>query len=267
MVIGPRPLSEFLAARPPRRPPPPDHFTCWDCQDTGRISPLANPIRPVRLPYHSDEGWRAALNLGMLRLPSVECVCVPALPTLPERLLKASGLGQRRSMTFDALEIDSPEYRRSVDALCSWAREPLGFVLLWGGAGVGKTHLACAAVNEIVRRGREARYVRMGALMRDMRRAMTNADNVWLAYEHVLDAPVLAFDDIEARGVTEWVVQQLTELVMHRYDQELPTLWVSERDMTRQRGPVSSRLLSGLVIQLRGPDRRRKKDNETTNLR
>ena len=70
-------------------------------------------------------------------------------------------------------------------------------------------------------------------------------------------SPVLVVDDVEVQHLTKWGKQQVGELIRHREAAELPSVWVSSEPMEKWDGPVVSRLMSGQVVVLSGPDRRR----------
>ena len=123
----------------------------------------------------------------------VPCRCTEAkLASERPRLRSVSNLGALERMTFDSFLPDGvalPEaIRRALhdafeSSLC-FAREPKGWLVVLGGYGAGKTHLAAAIANYNVALGRPALFVIVPDLLDHLRARLAPpaspvSTNVW----------------------------------------------------------------------------------------
>jgi DNA replication protein DnaC len=100
-------------------------------------------------------------------------------------------------------------------------------LLLYGEAGVGKTHLAVAVLKEIVRRkgGRAVFYEtrELLKLVRDTYSARAEASELDVL-QPVLEAELLVLDDLGAEKKSEWVEETLGLVVNTRYSERRLTV-------------------------------------------
>ena len=93
-------------------------------------------------------------------------------------------------------------------------------LLLIGETGCGKTHLAVAALREIIAKGFEGLFCNYQTLLNNIKAgydAASNSSNRE-AYRTALDSEVLLLDDIGAHRVTDWVEDTITSIVTYRCD-------------------------------------------------
>lgn len=91
-------------------------------------------------------------------------------------------------------------------------------LLLIGEPGTGKTHLAVAAIREIMQRGFECLFWDYQTLLNSIRAGYDSNSNSSNreAYRAALDIEVLLLDDLGAQRVTDWVEDTVTSIVTHR---------------------------------------------------
>lgn len=93
-------------------------------------------------------------------------------------------------------------------------------LLLIGGTGTGKTHLAVAALRQIIEKGFEGLFCNYQTLLNSIKSGYDPASNSSdrEAYRTALDSEVLLLDDLGAHRVTDWVEDTITSIVTYRCD-------------------------------------------------
>jgi len=164
------------------------------------------------------------------------CACL-ADDLARQRLARVRGssniaaLGDMRFDTFTARAPgNSATSRRSLEGALEAARvfaeEPAGWLVLHGGYGCGKTHLAAAIVNARLAAGGSALFVVVPDLLDDLRATFAPGSDTTYdqRFEAVRDAPLLVLDDLGTQAPTAWAGEKLFQLLNHRYSRRLPTV-------------------------------------------
>ena len=91
-------------------------------------------------------------------------------------------------------------------------------LLLTGGVGSGKTHLAVAALRALVAKGHEGIFCDYQNLLDRIRASYDQSSGASdrEAYRSALEAEILLLDDLGAHRVTEWVEDIVTSIVTSR---------------------------------------------------
>ena len=99
-------------------------------------------------------------------------------------------------------------------------------LLLIGGPGTGKTHLAVAALRRIMEKGHEGVFTDYQTLLDRIRAGYDSSSNSSdkEAYRMALDSEVLLLDDLGAHRVTDWVQDTVTSIVTHRCNNRKPLI-------------------------------------------
>jgi DNA replication protein DnaC len=183
-------------------------------------------------------------------------VCACQQPKLEERrmasLLAISNLEAMGRYTFDTFKPDgvalNEEMRRSLnkafEAARRFAAEPQGWLVLTGGHGCGKTHLAVAIANERLARGCPALFVVVPDLLDHLRAAF--APNSPVTYDQRFDTvrntPLLIMDDLGTHSSTEWAREKLFQIFNYRYNARLPTVITTDQALEAVDPRLRSRL-------------------------
>ena len=187
-----------------------------------------------------------------------------------EHLRALSNLHQVRQMTFATFVPEgyglSPDrvanLRHAYEEARSYADEPAGWLLLMGGYGCGKTHLAAAVANHAVDHGWAVLFVVVPDLLDHLR--ATYSPNSPVRYDERFDqvrnAPLLVLDDLGTQSSTSWAQEKLFQILNYRYNARLPTVVTSNQSLEEIDLRIRSRLADpGLVtiLTILAPDFRR----------
>ncbi len=141
---------------------------------------------------------------------------------------------------------------RAYQAAQKFADHPQGWLIILGGYGCGKTHLAAAIANRCLEQGRGALFVVVPDLLDHLR--ATYSPNSTASYderfEEVRSAPLLILDDLGAHAGTQWAQEKLFQIFNHRYNARLPTVITSNQTLeefdlrlrSRLADPANSRI-------------------------
>lgn len=146
----------------------------------------------------------------------------------PERLLAESNLGERfKDRTFASF--DAKRDKTAFDACSRYANDErlierkLNSLLIAGGYGSGKTHLAAAVCNALVGRGISVLFGTSIEHFAKIREDFEHTGiNRYLA--KMKSANVLVIDDLGKEKKSEWTEQELFNVVNFRYEHKLPII-------------------------------------------
>jgi DNA replication protein DnaC len=149
-----------------------------------------------------------------------------------------SSLGLHRGQTFGSFSTRKddklkPDQTRSLEdafqAAQAFAEDPEGWLVLGGGYGVGKTHLAAAIANYRATQGFPTMFVVVPDLLDHLRATFNPNSTVSYdrRFEEIRNAPLLVLDDLGTQATTAWVREKLYQLFNHRYNAALPTVITS----------------------------------------
>jgi DNA replication protein DnaC len=143
-----------------------------------------------------------------------------------------------------------------------YAENPEGWLVLFGGYGCGKTHLAAAVANRAIERGQPVLFVVIPDLL-DYLRA-TFGPNSPATYDERFDqvrnAPLLILDDLGTQSSTAWAQEKLFQILNHRYNARLPTVVTSNHRLEEIDLRLRSRMVDpdvATVLTILAPDFRR----------
>jgi DNA replication protein DnaC len=187
---------------------------------------------------------------AIARVYYVEAAARAVDVNLPDAL----DLDRIREMTFESFDVAvphlKPEERWSLEngyrAALDFAETPEGWLLIFGPNGCGKTHLAAAIANRCRMRGERPVFFFVADLLDYLRHLMSdNSGPSFLeGFNQLRNASLLILDDLGAQSDVAWVRDRLFQLINHRYNARLPTVFTASEDaMTRQ---VEERVIARL---------------------
>lgn len=163
------------------------------------------------------------------------CICQNAERDQAHRLETYATLGNLSDRTFKSLKrrgqrgkVDPESFGNTVDVAEKFANNPVGWLVISGPVGSGKSHLAAAITNQIKKAGKPAKYVSAMQIPDLVRRfdIWSELEDVELAWDVLMNAQVLVVDDFDATHANAKVESKLDQLLTSRATLPLPTVIV-----------------------------------------
>jgi len=164
-----------------------------------------------------------------------------------------SQLGALSRMTFQSFKSEGvglntqkrENLRRAYERAKHFAEESVGWLVLKGGYGCGKTHLAAAISNYRIANGQPVLFVVVPDLLDHLRATYAPTSEVSYdeRFEEVRTAPLLILDDLGTQSSTPWAQEKLYQILNYRYNARLPTVITTNRELEE----IDLRLRSRLV--------------------
>jgi DNA replication protein DnaC len=210
---------------------------CPRCEGRGMVCPICQGMGHV---------YAAPPQRGL-----TPCACGLVYRRQSRALAAVSALrGRLLACSFKnfALAGKAREATKAFNAVIRWANEPTGWLVLYGGKGNGKTHLAAAAANLLIARGRPVLFVNVPEFLDWLRESYSHSsfedteETFTRRFELVRNAPALVLDDLGAESDTPWANEKLYILLNYRLEMCLPTLITSNLRFDDFPGRLRSRL-------------------------
>lgn len=156
--------------------------------------------------------------------------------------------------------------RRAYERAVAYADNPDGWLMIVGGYGSGKTHLAAAIANTQVAAGHKVLFVTAPDLLDHLRSGFGSPDDedggggYSARFEEVRDIPLLVLDDLGIESPTPWATEKLYQVLNHRYNARLPTVITTNHSLEELELRIRSRLSDpdvAQVLAITAPDYRR----------
>ena len=192
------------------------------------------------------------------------------------RQLEISSLGPLAGKTFDNFlpeghttdAAQRASLRLAFETARKYADSPRGWLLLTGGYGCGKTHLAAAIANARLAAGQPVMFINAPDLLDHLRATYGPGSEVSYdeLFERVRNIPLLIIDDLGAESPTPWAQEKLYQIFNHRYNLALPTVVTSNVELERFDPRLRSRLVDmdlARRIDMDAPDFRRAEPDQT----
>jgi DNA replication protein DnaC len=204
------------------------------------------------------------------------CVCRHAKVTdaVRERLFALSHLDELKDLTFESFK---PRGRKglgelqagSLEVACNQARHYAqglnGWLLLQGGYGCGKTHLAAAIANYAVGMGVPTLFLTVPDLLDTLRFAYNDQDTTFEErFDEIRNAKLLVLDDFGTQNATGWAQEKLFQIVNYRYINKLPTVVTTNLALDEIEARLRSRLADPELVskaKIDAPDYRQPMDD------
>jgi DNA replication protein DnaC len=202
-----------------------------------------------------------------------DCKCrgVQTGDTRQAYLRRISGLANLADKTLDSFHPEGvalpPKHRENLrwayERVAAFANQPEGWLILVGGHGSGKTHLAAAIANARVDAGASLLYINVPDLLDYLRAAFNPSirpeEGFNVRFEEVKTTPLLILDDLGSESSSAWANEKLYQILNYRYTAHLPTVITTNQSLESMEAGLRSRLTDmdlSQIVSIAAPDYR-----------
>jgi DNA replication protein DnaC len=211
-------------------------------------------------------------NFGRLQI----CVCRQrdVSEQVRNRLYSLSHLDELRELTFESFqprgrkglgEMQASSLERAFNQARHYAQNLNGWLLLRGGYGSGKTHLAAAISNFAVGMGVPTLFLTVPDLLDMLRFSYDSEDTTFeRRFDEIRTAPLLVLDDFGTQNVTGWAQEKLFQIINFRYINKLPLVVTTNLGLDEIDARMRSRLIDPELVtdvRINAPDYRNPTDD------
>jgi DNA replication protein DnaC len=150
------------------------------------------------------------------------------------RLFAMSNLDELRHLTFDTFKprgyigmspFQAESLERAFNHARHFAQSLNGWLVLQGGYGCGKTHLAAAVANFAVELGVPTLFITVPDMLDALRFAYSDTEEGFeQRFEEIRRIQLLILDDFGTQNATPWAQEKLFQIINFRYINRLPTV-------------------------------------------
>ncbi|MCJ7435537.1 MAG: ATP-binding protein [Anaerolineales bacterium] len=237
-------------------------------------------------PHCGGAGYvRFDVPLGHEKFGKIEsCVCraKDVAEGARTRLFALSNLDRLSHLTFENfnptgnekakfMSSQEKESLQEAHEICeNFACLQTGWLLLEGGYGCGKTHLAAAIANHSVNHGIATLFITVPDLLDSLRFAYADPETTFeQRFEEIRNSGLLILDDFGTQNATAWAQEKLFQIINYRYTNKLPTVITTNLMLDQIEGRIRSRLQDdGYVkhVKISAPDYRRPEETSNPGL-
>ena len=216
---------------------------------------------------------RSDVPVGHAEFGKLEiCTCrrSKVADNIRDRLFAMSHLDELKDLTFESFkprgrkglgEMQARSIEMAFNHAQHYAKSLNGWLLLQGGYGSGKTHLAAAVANFVVDMGVPTLFLTVPDLLDALRFAYGSEDTTFEErFEQIRSAKLLVLDDFGTQNATGWAQEKLFQIINYRYINKLATVVTTNLSLDEIEPRIRSRLSDPELVspvKMSAPDYRR----------
>lgn len=185
-----------------------------------------------------------------------------------ERAIKSTKISEkfqnRRFETFAVNAKNKLAYEKCKKYCENFSEKSGQGLILIGGYGTGKTHLAVAILHELLEKSVSGLFITVPELLAEIRKSFDNKSDSGQLLNKLKTVQFLILDDLGAEKPTEWVKEQIFVIINSRYENMKSTVITSNCVITELENRIGPRTVSRIIemcdgVLLDGEDYRKKK--------
>lgn len=191
-----------------------------------------------------------------------------------QRLYRMSNLDSLQGLSFETFQPtgrlgmggqQAASLEQAYNHARQFASSLKGWLLLTGGYGCGKTHLAAAIANFTVSMGIRTLFITVPDLLDWLRFSYGSEETSFEErFEEIRTMPLLVLDDFGTQNATAWAQEKLFQIINYRYINRLPLVVTTNLALDEIEGRIRSRLQDPELVttaRILAPDFRNPKDD------
>ena len=168
-----------------------------------------------------------------------------------QKLYDLSNIDAFKAMTFDNFDINGHgkkgDSNKTLEVAFKTAQNFIkklnGWLLLMGGYGCGKTHLASAIAISTVSSGIPTLFLTVPDLLDWLRSTFNNNETTYEdRFNEIRNIRLLVLDDLGTQNTTPWAREKLYQIINYRYIKRLRTVLTTNLSLNEIDSRISSRL-------------------------
>ncbi len=208
------------------------------------------------------------------RIEICECRRQSVTEQVRSRLFSISRLEELSALTFESFkprgrkglgELQAQSLEWAFNHARQYAASLNGWLLLQGGYGSGKTHLAAAIANFAVQMGVPTLFLTVPDLLDTLRFAYDSVETTFEdRFEQIKNAQLLVLDDFGTQNATGWAQEKLFQIINYRYINKLPLVVTTNLALDEIEARIRSRLQDPELVtsvRISSPDYRHPTDD------
>ncbi len=186
------------------------------------------------------------------------------------RLFAMSNLDELTHLTFENFKphgrigmgaIEAQSLEAAFESAQRFAHKMDGWLVLQGGYGCGKTHLAAAIANFVVELDIPTLFITVPDLLDSLRFSYDDPEATFeQRFDEIRNIPLLIMDDFGTQNATNWAQEKLFQIINYRYINKLPMVVTTNLLLADIEARILSRLSDSeyvRTLRILSPDYRR----------
>ncbi len=236
-----------------------DTQTASSPNSSSEINTITPTLGDPNCPHCGGVGYvRLDVEMGHPKFGKLEsCVCraKDVAASARNRLFALSNLDRLSHLTFENFNAtgndkakfmtmqEKESLHRALEICDDFAKKHVGWLLLEGAYGCGKTHLAAAIANHAVSKGVPTLFITVPDLLDSLRFAYADPETTFeQRFDEIRNANLLILDDFGTQNATPWAQEKLFQIINFRYINKLPTVITTNLMLDEIEGRIRSRL-------------------------
>ena len=163
-----------------------------------------------------------------------------------------SNLGPLSSINLQSTSLDHHKddsnnelFKSALIEATTYANNPAGWMIFIGPHNSGKTHLAACVANEVIKQNVMTYFISVSELLDHLRSAFApDTDSQYDSlFEQIKSVPFLVLDDVNTNSSTPWAHEKLLQILNHRFNYKLPTVFTIRDPFEALEESISAKLM------------------------